>query len=133
MTMSARDRTCLYALRRSRVVIVVFALLGLLFAQAALAFYSCPQLSSHAQQQPEPPCAEMDMESPALCKAFTQGDTQGLDGPRAALDVSSPALLYVHSPVPVVLVTLAYEPGARFDPQRARPPPLWICFGRFRD
>jgi hypothetical protein len=134
MTMGTRRLLCFDALRRSRAAIVALALLGLLFAQAALAFYSCPQLlSGQAQEQPEPPCAEMDMESPALCKAFVQGDTQGLDGPRAALDVSSAALVVAVLPVPAVAVALARASGTRFERPHARPPPLWIWFGRFRD
>lgn len=121
------------ALRRSRTTVVMLALTALLCAQAALAFYQCPQLTSGAPASEELPCAEMDMDSPALCKAFVQGDTQGLDGPRAALDIGSPALLYAIPPMPVVPVTLARAPGPRFERPRARPPPLWIWFGRFRD
>ena len=134
MTMSTRRLLGFDTLQRSRAAIVALALLGLLFAQTALAFYSCPHLlSGHAQEQAEPPCAEMDMDSPALCKAFVQGDTQGLDGPRAAFDVGSPALLYVRLPAPVVPVAVAHTPGTRLERPRAQPPPLWIRFGRFRD
>ena len=134
MSMRQRQPTAFVALRRSRAAIVVFSLLGLLFAQTALAFYSCPQLLPDiTREEAEPPCAEMDMESPALCKAFVQGDTQGLDGSRAALDVGSPALLYTSLPVPAVPVVWARAPGTRFERPLARPPPLWIWFGRFRD
>ena len=132
MTMRRRSPIGFDTLRRSRAAIVVFALLGLLFAQTALAFYSCPQLSSAPHEQAETPCAEMDMASPALCKAFVQGDTQGLDGPRAALDVDSagPA----HS-VARALSVAPLRPLARralFALPCARPPPVWIWFGRFR-
>ena len=134
MSMATRRPSWLITLRRSRAAIVVVALFAVLCAQTALAFYSCPQLlSSTAPEHAEPPCAEMDTDSPALCKAFVQGDTQGLDGTRAVFDVGSPALLYASPPMPVVPVGLARAPGVRFERPRPRPPPLWIWFGRFRD
>lgn len=132
MSMGPRLSLHFDALRRSRAAILVFALLGLLFAQTALAFYSCPQLSSTAHEQATTPCAEMDMASPALCKAFVQGDTQGLDGPRAALDVDSAGLTGSVVRALVAPPVRQLAPRARFTLPRARPPPLWIWFGRFR-
>jgi hypothetical protein len=125
---------CFDALRRSRAVVVVLALLGLFCAQTALAFYRCPQLSISTHEQAKPPCAQMDMESPALCKAFVQGDTPGLDGPRFALDLDSAGLVHTGLPVLVVPAVLERAPRPRFEQPRAGPPPLlWIWFGRFRD
>lgn len=133
MTRDRRLSLRFAVLRRSRAAIVAFALLGLLFAQTALAFYRCPQLSSPPHAQATMPCDQMDMTSPALCKAFVQGDTQGLDGPRAALDLDNPGL--AGSVVRVLAVPFAARPvpSERFAPPRARPPPLWIWLGRFRD
>ncbi len=120
------------ALRRSRVGVVVLALAALLCAQAALAFYRCPQLASSAAATARTPCEQMDLASPALCKAFVQGDAQGLDGKRAAFDFAAAAPL-----VAVPRLSFARPPlarvAARRAPLRTRPPPLWITFGRLRD
>jgi hypothetical protein len=120
-------------LRRSRASVVVFALAGLLCAQAALAFYRCPQLTaSIAAASDRTPCEQMDRESPALCKAFVQGDAQGLDGKRSAVDFAAAAPLW-----PALLLSFALplqpRPALRRAPLRTRPPPLWITFGRHLD
>ncbi len=120
------------ALRRSRASVVLLALAALLCAQAALAFYRCPQLTSSAAASAQTPCEQMDRESPALCKAFVQGDAQGLDGKRSAIDFAAAvplqAALLRSFPLPPQT-----RPAVRRAPLRTRPPPLWITFGRHRD
>jgi hypothetical protein len=120
------------ALRRSRVGVVVLALAALLCAQTALAFYRCPQLASSAAAAARTPCEQMDLASPALCKAFVQGDAQGLDGKRAALDFAAAAPLGAAMRLSFALPPRT-RPAARRAPLRTRPPPLWIIFGRHRD
>jgi hypothetical protein len=121
------------ALRRSRATVILLALAALLCAQTALAFYRCPQLTNSAAAVEKMPCEDMDPASPALCKAFVQGDGQGLDGKRLAIDFTTVApllsvlLLWIDLPTPRVRV------AARRAPLRTRPPPLWITFGRYRD
>jgi hypothetical protein len=121
------------ALRRSRATVIFLAIAALLCAQTALAFYRCPQLTNSAAAVEKMPCEDMDPASPALCKAFVQGDGQGLDGKRLAIDFATVAplfsvlLLWIDLPTPRVLV------AARRAPLRTRPPPLWITFGRYRD
>lgn len=120
-------------LRRSRASVLLLALAALLCAQAALAFYRCPQLTtSSAAAADRTPCEQMDRESPALCKAFVQGDAQGLDGKRSAADLAAAAQLRA-----VLLLSFALplhtRPAVRRAPLRRRPPPLWITFGRPRD
>jgi hypothetical protein len=128
---SGRDVFC--ALRRSRASVILLALAALLCAQTALAFYRCPQLMNSAAAAEKMPCEDMDPASPALCKAFVQGDAQGLDGKRSAIDFAAVApplsalLLSFYVPTPRVRV------AARRAPLRTRPPPLWITFGRHRD
>jgi hypothetical protein len=121
------------ALRRSRARVILLALAALLCAQAALAFYRCPQLTNSAVAVEKMPCEDMDPASPALCKAFVQGDGQGLDGKRLAIDfaavapLSSALLPWIDLPAPRVRVAV------RRAPLRTRPPPFWITFGRHRD
>lgn len=121
------------ALRRSRAGVVALALAALLCAQAALAFYRCPQLTtSSAAAAQRTPCEQMDRESPALCKAFVQGDAQGLDGKRSAIDSAAAAPLGAALLLSFAL-PLQTRPVLRRAPLRTRPPPLWITFGRHRD
>jgi hypothetical protein len=121
------------ALRRSRVGVVVLALAALLCAQTALAFYRCPQLTtSSVAASDRTPCEQMDLASPALCKAFVQGDAQGLAGKRAALDFAAAAPLGAAMRLSFALPPRT-RPAARRAPLRTRPPPLWITFGRHRD
>lgn len=121
------------ALRRSRASVVVLALAALLCAQTALAFYRCPQLTTgSAAASDRTPCEQMDRESPALCKAFVQGDAQGLDGKRSAIDFAAAAPLWAALLLSFAL-PLHPRPALRRAPLRTRPPPLWITFGRQRD
>jgi hypothetical protein len=121
------------ALRRSRASVVLLALAALLCAQTALAFYRCPQLTaSNATAADRTPCEQMDRESPALCKAFVQGDAQGLDGKRPAVDVAAAAPLWAALLLSFAL-PLQTRPVVRRAPLRTRPPPLWITLGRHRD
>jgi hypothetical protein len=121
------------SLRRSRASVVLLALAALLCAQAALAFYRCPQLTAgSAAAADRTPCEQMDRESPALCKAFVQGDAQGLDGKRSAIDFAAAAPLWAALLLSFAL-PLHPRPALRRAPLRTRPPPLWITFGRHRD
>jgi hypothetical protein len=121
------------ALRRSRASVILLALAALLCAQTALAFYRCPQLTNSAVTAEKMPCETMDPASPALCKAFVQGDAQGLDGKRSAIDFAAAAPLLSALLLSFVLPTLRVRVAARHAPLRTRPPPLWITFGRYRD
>ena len=122
----------LRALRRSRASVVLLALAALLCAQAALAFYRCPQLTTSTALAEKTPCEQIDRDSPALCKAFVQGDAQGLDGKRSPIDFAAAAPQWA-----ALLLSFALpfqtRPAARRAPLRTRPPPLWITFGRHRD
>lgn len=121
------------SLRRSRASVVLLALAALLCAQSALAFYRCPQLTAgSAATADRTPCEQMDRESPALCKAFVQSDAQGLDGKRAAIDFAALALLGA-APGLSFALPLPTRLAVRRAPQRTRPPPLWLTFGRHRD
>ena len=120
-------------LRHSRASVAVLALAALLCAQTALAFYRCPQLTTaSAAAADRTPCEQMDRESPALCKAFVQGDAQGLDGKRSAVDSAAAAPLSAALLLSFAL-PLQMRPVVRRAPLRTRPPPLWITFGRQRD
>jgi hypothetical protein len=121
------------ALRRSRASVILLALAALLFAQTALAFYRCPQLTSSAAAVEQMPCEDMDPASPALCKAFVQGDAQGLDGKRLAIDFAAVAPLLSALPLWIELPPPRARVSARSAPLRTRAPPLWITFGRYRD
>jgi hypothetical protein len=131
--MKRRPRHRLFAaLRRSRASVILLALAALLCAQTALAFYRCPQLTRSALAATPMPCEQMDRESPALCKAFVQGDAQGLDGKRSPIDFAAAAPQWA-----ALLLSFALppqmRPNVRRAPLRTRPPPLWITFGRHRD
>ena len=121
------------ALRRSRVSVILLALAALLCAQTALAFYRCPQLTSSAAAVEKMPCENRDPASPALCKAFVQGDAQGLDGKRLAIDFAAVAPLLGALLLALPLPTQRVRVAVRQAPLRTRPPPLWITFGRCRD
>ena len=125
--------TVLISLRRSRASVILLALAALLCAQTALAFYRCPQLMNNAAMTEKMPCEDMDRASPALCKAFVQGDGQGLDGKRLAIDFAAVAPLLGALLLAFVLPTQRLRVAARRAPLRTRPPPLWITFGRHRD
>ncbi len=120
-------------LRRSRLGVVVLALSALLCAQAALAFYRCPQLASSAAASAQTPCEQMDRESPALCKAFMQGDRQGFDSKRPAIDFAAAAPVHALVLMGLPLPMRRRHHAGRRAPPRTRPPPLWIALGRFRD
>jgi hypothetical protein len=123
----------LHTLRRSKARVVMLALAALLCAQAALAFYRCPVLASGARGSAELPCEAMDRESPALCKAFVQGDAQGLEGKRASCDAAPGAPLWAGLLLAFALPAPRGDPRARRAPPRTRPPPLWLTCGRQRD
>jgi hypothetical protein len=123
------------ALRRHRLVTVLFALCSLLFMQLAVASHSCPGFESRVREiaamaQAGMPCAQemamtIDEAQPSLCHAHCQSAQASGDAP--ALQV--PAVLVDHralfaAPASVVLVE-------RFLPEpallaRATAPPLAI-------
>lgn len=120
-------------LRRRRSLIVLLALVALLAAQLAIAAYACPLLARGGSGEAPPPCHEIDLESPALCKAFLQSDEQGLDSPRAVVD---PGLALPLGPLIDIqrllpLVDRAARLGAALP--AAKPPPLIVLLGRRRD
>ena len=126
-------RNVFCALRRSRAGVILLALAALLCAQTALAFYRCPQLMSSATAAQKMPCEDMDPASPALCKAFVQGDAEGLDGKRSAIDFAAVAPPLGALWLSFVLPTRRVRVAARRAPLRTKPPPLWITFGRHLD
>ncbi len=64
-----------------RLLVVFVALLGVLFAQLALAAYVCPGQASSLTMQAMPDCADMDMAQPALCHAHQHDGHQLPDKP----------------------------------------------------
>lgn len=121
------------ALRRSHLAVVTLALAALLSSQAALALYHCPQLANNVARSAQTPCEQMDPASPALCKAFVHGDGQGLDGKRSAVDFAVALPLLAWAALWSALPARRRAYTQRRAPPRARPPPLWITFGRRRD
>lgn len=78
--------------RQSRSVTALLALVSLLFAQAALAWYQCPAeraaIISHAVaggavDASMRSCDGVDSDQPALCRAHAQVGKQSLDKPEA--------------------------------------------------
>jgi hypothetical protein len=78
--------------RRLRFLTALIALVGLLFAQLAVAGYSCPAhqagitsapaaASANSDDQRMPGCGQMDKELPSLCHAHAQVGNQSLDKP----------------------------------------------------
>ncbi len=78
--------------RHLRFLTALIALVGMLFAQLAVAGYSCPAhqagITSEAAMAPVnsddqrmPGCEQMDKELPSLCHAHAQGANQSLDKP----------------------------------------------------
>jgi len=125
--------------RRCRLLTVMFSLWALLFAQAALAGYSCPGAAKAAQvaQMVEAgmPCAEsmsraMDDEQPGLCHAHCQAAQQSADNyqvPALATLAELGAVLTVPSAAPIIDDSLLQAPLLR----RATAPPLAVrncCF-----
>ena len=64
-----------------RLLVVFVALVGVLFAQLALAAYACPGQASNLTMQLTPDCADMDMLQPALCHAHQHDGHQVPDKP----------------------------------------------------
>lgn len=123
--------------RRSRFLPALVALLGLLFAQLAVASYACPGEEAMAMARmmdAEAPCcgdAVADPE-PALCQAHCQQGDRSLDKPPAP----SPALAAAALPLPAAAQATGPPIGAPPGEQasllaRATAPPLAIrhcCF-----
>lgn len=124
--------------RRFRLVTVMFSLWALLFAQTALAGYTCPGTAKAAQvaemAQAGMPCAEsmsraMDDEQPGLCHAHCQAAQQSAD------NYQVPTLATLAELGAVLTVTLS---ASADDPllqapllRRATAPPLAVrncCF-----
>ena len=93
--------------RPIRFAAALVALVGVLFAQLAVAAYACPgQWGAQAdaivsatamaeEHQAMPDCAEIDMEQPALCQAHARAGDQSLDKPQAPNVPPAVAILLV--------------------------------------
>jgi hypothetical protein len=63
--------------RARRHIAAWLAILGIVFAQLAVAAYACPGMPPPQDSAvPAIPCAEMDMDAPALCERHCQGQDQ---------------------------------------------------------
>ncbi len=133
--------TKMTSLRRHRLITLLFALVGLLFMQLAVAGYTCPPGVSGAADTSMSmahtgmPCAEsmptnMDTEQPGLCQAHCQSDQQSASTyvlpvlpmlPVLAFDFSQSEKISVDRGVPLQAPLL----------QRTTAPPLAVrncCF-----
>lgn len=125
-------------LRRHRLLTVLLALWALVFAQLALAGYSCPVTARAVEiaQMTEAgmPCVEsmsqvLDDQQSGLCQAHCQGSHQTAD------TYQVPALASIHELGVVLTVRLGLEP---IEPPRSFPvrphasPPLAIANCCFR-
>ena len=134
--------------RPIRFAAALVALVGMLFAQLAVAAYACPDLlgaqadasvaamvmdTEHQEHQAMPGCAEIDLEQPALCQAHGQAGDQALDKPQAPNVPPAIAILLVPA---MQDSSLAYRPvGADTDAvflTRGSDPPLSIQYCCFR-
>jgi hypothetical protein len=120
------------ALRRHRLLTVLFALCSLLFMQLAVAGYSCPGFESRVREiaamaEAGMPCAQemamtIDAAQPNLCHAHCQsaqatGDTPALQVPAALVDHRA---LFA-APAAVVLVE-RFRPDPSLLAQATAPP-----------
>jgi hypothetical protein len=125
-------------LRRHRLLTVLLALWALVFAQLALAGYSCPGAARAVEiaQMTEAgmPCAEsmsraMDDEQAGLCQAHCQGSNQTAD------TYQVPALASIRDLGVVLIVPLRLTPTEPLPSFPERPnasPPLAIANCCFR-
>ncbi|EGF30317.1 hypothetical protein IMCC9480_1708 [Oxalobacteraceae bacterium IMCC9480] len=114
-----------------RLLVVFVAIIGVLFAQLALAAYACPGQTSAMVVQAMPDCAGMDLAQPGLCHASQHDGHQVPDKPgtpHAPLFI--PAAL-VRQLVPATLpVPRRIPPG--FLLARTTAPPNTILHCRFQ-
>ncbi len=114
-----------------RLIVVFVALLGVLFAQLALAAYACPGQAGNLTMQLTPDCADMDMRQPALCHAHQHDGHQVPDKPgtpHSALFIPA-ALVQQLAPVPFS-TPRSVLPG--FMLARTTAPPNTILHCRFQ-
>ena len=77
--------------KASRCVAALIALVSIVFAQTALAWYQCPGMNlagametssaNDDSTRPMPDCDGMDLAQPSLCQAHAQSNPQSLDKP----------------------------------------------------
>ena len=123
---------------RSRRRLVAWLSIGLLlFAQAAVAGYTCPGgsqgksvMRSFAPSRAAKPCHGMDQGNPNLCKQHCEQSAQSIDS-RVQAKIDLPMLPFV------ALVSSFYSqtPQIQIAPQRVplrvTPPPLYLHHCRF--
>lgn len=130
--------------RPLRFLTALIALLGMLFAQLAVAGYACPahqagiatesvMVLASVGNQAMPGCEQMDSDQPSLCHAHAQGASQSLDKPELPnlLPFSAAALTLVVLHITVPDVSVGNLPRSSPLLARVTAPPLSIrncCF-----
>jgi len=130
--------------RHLRFLAALIALVGMLFAQLAVAGYACPAHQAgmtsgsavplaSASNQAMPGCEQMDSDQPSLCHAHAQGASQSLDKPELPnlLPFSAAALTLVVLHIAVPDVSVGNLPRSSPLLARVTAPPLSIrncCF-----
>lgn len=114
--------------RRRRRWIALFALLGLLFQQFAMATYLCPQVAAAiASVDAEPPCHAQDRSDPGRCREHCS-PTSGKVDQAPALSVPpalAPATAWAVAPSRT-LPAAGHDGAPRLV--KAHPPPLNVRF-----
>jgi len=126
--------------RKTRLTAALWALVGMLFMQLAVAAYACPDFNMSnggASFSPQadtaddamPGCDQPDPEQPALCHAHCQDQQQSFD--KAELPLFPPGLVtgFFVAVTPVIRPSPSFGPLIR--PTRTTDPPISIrncCF-----
>jgi hypothetical protein len=130
--------------RSSRLVVALIALFGILFAQYAMASYTCPAVNpTHMTQAVAMPmdmdhmqgmsgCAGMDDMQPSLCHAHDQVGNQSLDKPDSpqVQPFVAVGLTLLLTPIDITFPPVSTQPDSR-ELTRSIAPPLSIrhcCF-----
>jgi len=125
--------------RKSRSIAALLALVSLLFAQLAVAAYSCPGMqagqfaaaAASLEDQPMPGCQNTDPEQPTLCKSHAQGGSQSLDKHEVP---KIPPLMLAGAALDSCHVDVARRPSAapsQVPLTRATAPPIQLRHCRF--
>jgi len=130
--------------RQLRFLTALIALVGMLFAQLAVAGYACPSyqtgmtsespmMLASSDHQDMPGCGQMDQNLPSLCHAHAQTGSQSLDKPQLPQlpPFSAAALAFVVNHVAVSDVSIDNPPQSLPLLARITAPPLSIqhcCF-----
>jgi hypothetical protein len=116
--------------RRLRLRVALLTVLGLLFAQAAVAALACERPATTKSQESHAGCEGMEAPaSSAVCHKHCIGDEGGspvFAGALVALPVDLRA-----APFAALPESVARQRFALGTPLRSRPPPLTILLGRF--